>query len=524
MERLPNCRKSRGMTDADSKPRLLYFNGPWDHIGERMRVSFLEPFNRLLAQDFEVISVIGEADLASEVRRSRPDMILFHTGCECPQEPDVQLHNTEAFRDIPRMGFIWRDPWSPSRLVAMNRLLKWGVDQIVTQVRPTDCASDLFRDTFYLPFWVDDAVFRDYGETKVIPVMLAGEGWFQDYIYQWRSKVAAQLMGAFPVLHSRSGGNRQTSHSLCGERYARMLNRSCFSAGCGTIYHSVTLKLLEIPASRCCLITHETAALRHLGFRDGVNCVFADEEDVESKVGALLEDPERLSAITTAGFELVHANHTQRNRRLFREWFDLWTTKGPGQRVVQSDPFGPLQRVNVEDPVESTFPAECLGVEAIRDGYELVGRGEWRAARERFKWLTDKIVCASEAHLGIAICQMMLGLDNEAVKHVSHNIAMLQQHMGSPIPDPLDLAFLAVTLVRVGRMSEALKQLNACAELRHPSLNAVRWLLCRRFPDLEREFSCLPQAGDLSRTSESIHLIDQETFEEWVNLFESFLP
>ena len=107
--------------NVPARPRLLYFNGPWDFLGERMRRSFIEPFHALLAQDFEVISVEGDRDFAREVEQHRPDLVLFHSGCEAPREPAVTITNTDAYPELPRIGYIYRDPFSPSRLIAMNR-------------------------------------------------------------------------------------------------------------------------------------------------------------------------------------------------------------------------------------------------------------------------------------------------------------------------------------------------------------------------------------------------------------------
>jgi spore maturation protein CgeB len=104
--------------------------------------------------------------------------------------------------------------------------------------------------------------------------------------------------------------------------------------------------VLEIPASRCCLITHESEELRAAGFIDTVNCIFADEKTVVQKMQVLLDDPARLLAITDAGYELIHRHHTKRHRRMFIEWFTLWTSRQPGQRIVQTNALDPLRLIS----------------------------------------------------------------------------------------------------------------------------------------------------------------------------------
>ena len=165
------------------RPRLLYFNGPWDYLGERIRQSYIEPFRRLLEQDFEVVSVEGNRDFRAEVETHRPDVVMFHTGSEAPGEPEVAITNTDAFPEIPRMGYMFRDPFSPSRMATMNRMRAWRVDQVFTDFRPTDCPSPYFQDTMFLPWWIDDTVFKDYGEKKSLWVTLTGSGWLSQCIY-----------------------------------------------------------------------------------------------------------------------------------------------------------------------------------------------------------------------------------------------------------------------------------------------------------------------------------------------------
>ena len=470
------------------RPRLLYFNGPWDYLGERMKAAYLRPFERLLAQDFDVVSVVGDCDFPAEVARHRPDLVLFHTGTESTREggdPEVRITGTQEHPDLPRLGFIWRDPFSPSRAVAMNRLRAWGVHAVVTINRPTDSPIPYFRDSLYLPFWIDDAVFRDYGEPKVIPVTLAGSGWLHTFLYSWRRDIAVGLMHNVGMFHSPSLGNEAVRHDFTGENYARLLNRSYFSAGCGTINRYLTLKLLEIPAARCCLIAEETEVLKALGFRDGENCVFAIGSTVSARVQALLEDRGRLTAMTDAGYALVHARHTQRHRRLFIEWYRLWRIRGPGQRIVQNDPFGPLVLVDEGRPNPPwTFPTENPLVAGLLEGYRFLDAGDWTSALERFEWVTGNIAWVAEANLGAAICHLMRGMPDYAYQRLLHNFKHLLQHHHSPQPDPIDQAFLAVTLVRQGNLNQAVATAGDWAHVRHPALNALRWLFAQYHPSL----------------------------------------
>ena len=509
--------------NVPARPRLLYFNGPWDFLGERMRRSFIEPFHALLAQDFEVISVEGDRDFAREVEQHRPDLVLFHSGCEAPREPAVTITNTDAYPELPRIGYIYRDPFSPSRLIAMNRLRTWGVHQVFTAFRPSDAPAPYFADTIYVPFWIDDALFRDYGETKDLPISLTGAGWLNQCIYLWRHGVFCQLMPRLPVFHAPSLGNRATNHDFTGERYARLLNRSQFSAGCGTANRYLTLKLLEIPAARACLVAEEIEVLKALGFRDGVNCVFATPENVAAKLQRLLAEPARLQAITDAGHRLVRENHTARNRRMFAEWFQLWQQRQPGQRIVQTNPLRPLELAPVDAPIRGTFPTENPIAEGLVAGYRLLAQQQWAEARAKFEGILAIIPCIAEARLGAAMALLRLALPAEAQAHLDYSLKLMVSHFGYAHPDPIDLAFAAVAAMRAKDPRRAVVLLASAPELRHPALNAMRWIFAKAMPALAQQAAFQICEGDVSVNTHTVHLLPQQTFREWVALLMAHL-
>ena len=505
-----------------NRPRLLYLNGPWDYLGERMRRSYILPFRKLLEQDFEVISVEGDCCFRSEVEKHRPDATLFHTGCEAPGEPEIQISNTDAFPELPRIGYIYRDPFSPSRGAAMNRLRAWGVEDVATCFRPSDAPIDYFRNTFYLPWWVDDSQFRDYGELKEFPITLTGAGWFVRCIYTWRQEIAAELVPRFPVFHAPSLGNRQTNHDLVGEDYARLLNRSFLSAGCGTACRYLTLKLLEIPAARSCLIAEEIEVLKALGFVDGVNCVFATPKNVVEKVQHLLNNREKLQAITDAGFELVHQRHTQRQRRLFAEWFQLRKIRRAHERIVQPHPFEALQLTDAIDR-RSHFPSENPILDQIVQGYGLLERRRWAEALTIFEAVVKLIPCIAEARLGAALCLIRLGRPAQASPHLGYNLNLLLQHFRFSTPDPIDVTFTALLCLRMKDTATATVLLGRFPELRHPSLNALRWLMRRANPELGSHPAFQVAEGDEWASVESVHLLRRETFAQWSALLTEFL-
>ncbi|MBL9202596.1 MAG: glycosyltransferase [Opitutaceae bacterium] len=506
------------------RPRLLFFNGPFDYLGERLILSYIEPFRRLLDQDFDVVSVEGDRDFAAEVKKHGPDLVLFHGGVESPKEPEVTIRNTDKFPDLPRLGWMFRDPFSPSRRNSMNRFAAWGVHQVVTDFRASDCPIPFFRDSLYLPWWIEAETFCDYGEKKTLPITLTGSGWLVRQFYAWRLPVFLKIAEKLPCYHVPAFETHIKNDAYVGESYARLLNRSHFSGGCGTVARYLTLKLLEIPAARACLVCEEIEVLKAMGFADGVNCVFATADNVVAKIQALMDDPARLQAITDAGHALVHGTHTRSHRRLFAEWLRLWKTKQPGERIVQPHPFEPLRLAGADEAVPSRFPSENPLTEALVEGYGLFQAGQAAEAFKRFEWVIQIIPHVAEARVGAALCLLHTGDLPLALKQLEHVLFVQRELCNYRRPDPVSISLHAIIKARMGDVAPGAEFLNVTAPVRHPAINAARWLFGQAWPELRRKHAPLQVArGDESRNTETIHLLPHRTFAEWADFWSPLL-
>jgi hypothetical protein len=423
------------------------------------------------------------------------------------------------------MGWVFRDPFSPSRLASMNRLRAWGVHQVFTDFQPADSPVPYFAESIYVPWWVDDTIFRDYGLRKDLPITLTGSGWLARLFYVWRQPVFLQLAQRLPVYHVPAFETHQKNDAYIGESYARLLNRSLVSAGCGSACRYVTLKMLEIPGSRCCLLTEDTAAARAFGFADGVNCVFADEKNVVAKVQALLDDPARLRAITDAGFELVHSRHTRRQRRMFAEWYALWKTRPPGQRIVQVHPLEPLRLVAEGGNAPNSFPHDNPLMERLQEGYRLIEAGRPAEAAEKFQWVRTVIPYVAEANLGLAICHLLQDQPAQAVQLAEYILTISVKLSNYPRPDPVSLAFAAIARLRLGQPEKAFELLARHARIHHPALNALRFLVAGQWPAFRKKLpDWRSDDGSNLRNSESIQLLPARDFAGWTDYWAGWLP
>jgi hypothetical protein len=465
------------------KPRLLFFSGPWKHLGTRLHKSYIEPFDKLLRHFFEVVTIEGDCDYAQCVEAHRPDMALFHSGAEFIGEKFPKISNTHMYRDIPRAGYIWRDPYTPTRVPAMQYLEGIGVDQWFTTFRAGECSS-AFKGAIHVPFYVDSGLFHDYGMPKDIPVLLSGAGWAGDRLYPWRTKVCRNLVRSVPVFIVPTVGNKG-GEMYTGENYARLINRCCVAPACGSVARIMLAKFFEIPACRTCLVTEDAEVVRQMGFEDGVNCLFSSgDEDIAGRITKLLSDPGELQRIIDAGYNLVHKRHGIASRSMILDWYTLWKRKGAGEVVLQTSPFAPLELADraraeqvwarpVDNPVWNT----------ILEGYGLILKGQGEEAKAVFERSLEMISYGCEASTGMGLAHALCGNWADAMNGYSSFFAFMKK-MKLQSRDPVITALYCVAAAKLDNVKEAVMILSASPEARHPALDSARGLFLAMFPQL----------------------------------------
>ena len=146
-----------------------------------------------------------------------------------------------------------------------------------------------------------------------------------------------------------------------GEQYAQAINASWFVPTCGTVAKEVVRKHFEIPGSKACLVTEKSASLEAAGFIDMQNCVFVNEKDVLDKVNFLINNPDKLREITDAGYNLVHAHHTFKQRNQIYQWYKLNKILKPHQKIAQLNPFKDLEVIDTKNDKKDTC-IKCNGL------------------------------------------------------------------------------------------------------------------------------------------------------------------
>ena len=297
------------------------------------------------------------------------------------------------------------------------------------------------------------------------------------------------------------------------EDYARMLNASWMAPTCGTIAKELVRKHLEIPATKACLITEQTAAVEAAGFADMQNCVFADRSTVLDKINHLFRHPEELARITDAGFRLVHARHTAANRDQIYQWFKLCQGLRPTQRIVQTGPFDPLVVVDRASGVTNSHVISG-GVDRLllREGDRKLSEGRLGEAEECYiRCLNYHFI--PEPVLGLTRCSLLRGDPARALHWIAKPItASMKKHQAAD-PDPVEWAWFAMSLLCQGSLSEATRRARQFPSLHHLELERARAVI-----DLLNDGSH-DTGSDLDWRACgrcSVHQLPARSFADWV--------
>jgi len=471
---------SKPTNAVPSRPRLLFFQ--WQHAAHEHAVPYLVVHMahhvRCLAQFFQVTVINEDCDYQEVCDRHQPDLTLFESGYRTSTSRKPSISNIRTHPSIPKLGFLNADAWCDRRAGFLSDMEHWGIETYFSiSVIAAEYTPEIADQLFIWPNFIDHDLYRDYGEAKSIPILLTGS---VSTLYPWRHKVFKRLKDAFPCLTCPHDGydQRNTVHMLQGESYARTINASFFAPTCGTIGHEVVRKHFEIPGARACLITERSPGLLAAGFIDMENCVFADESTIVDKVEYLLQHREELAAITEAGYRLVHARHTVRQRDQILQWYRLYSTHIPGQRIIQRDPFGPLELVDVATArCGAAIIVQGRDRMLLRKAEAHLRAGHIAEAATAYRSCLTYVAYLPEAKVGLALCHLLAGDAEEAARWLAEPLEITLAEYGAVDPDPVEWAYFCLTLLGRGSLTEAVEAAGRFPTLTHFELARVRAML-----------------------------------------------
>ncbi len=500
------------------KPKLVFFQyGRGEGLVDFMQLH-RHHHVQCLSQFFDTIVIQEDCDYQQICDKYQPDLTLFEmlSGSELSTCRKLKITNIHAHSGIPKLGLHNADAWCEARAGFISDMENWGIETIFSIcTTAAEHTPEIADRLFVWPNFIDDNIYRDYGESKIIPVLFTGA---KIELYPWRQKIYKLVSEHYPSLicpHRGYSGRSGAWQVIHGEQYARTIDASWFVPTCGTVAHEVLRKHFEIPGSKSCLITEKSPSLEAAGFVDMENCIFVDERNVLDKLDYLFQNLDELKSITNAGYDLVHSRHTIKQRNQIFEWFNLSKHLKPSQKIVQTNPFEPLTIVEKLSGIKNShIICNGLHLTLLRQGDEKLWAGKYDEAETLYLKCLNYIYWMPEPKFKLALCSLYKG--NAARAH--HEILGLVRYIldvyKATDPDPVEWAYSIVSLLCLGKLNEAVKCANQFSLLSHPELDRIRWAI-----ESLTGISCsyIPYHKDRAKYRGSIHQLPNLSHHDWVN-------
>lgn len=496
-----------------NKPKLVFFQWRYESAAKFYALHKLQHIH-CLSEFFEVVTINKNCDYQEICDKYQPDITLFESGITTAPCHRL-IKNTSAYPEIPKLGFYNGDPFCGCRSAFLSDMEHWGIETFFTLSIPlAEYMPEIAEKIFVWPNFIDPNIYHDYGESKVIPVFFTGS---HSSLYPWRQEIQKIVSQYYPSLISPHLGYEQktAARMIYGKQYARTINASCFVPACGTMAKEVVRKHFEIPGCKSCLITERTPALEAAGFVDLENCVFADQTDILDKIDYLFQNREELERISQAGYQLVHSQHTYKQRNQILQWFDLYKMLKPGQRIVQKGPFGELTIVESSSGIKNAhIISNGLDRVLLRQADEKLWAGQYDEAEALYLGCLNYKDYMPEPKLRLAICNLYKGNAKAALHWIVQPLQWTLVNSKALDPDPVEWSYFIITLLCQGKLNEASKRANQFPSLCHPELNCTRWLI--NILENPRDQIARPNS-DLLKCRTSVQQLPHLSFHEWVD-------
>lgn len=461
-------------------------------------------------------------DFAQVCNAVQPDFVVFEARRQCRMDPPV-ITNLSSHRQIPRVGFDPSDCFAPARTLTYRLFQQAGVERVfLTGFGHLQQTPELAGRAYCLPEMIDLDEFRDFGQTKSIPVNIFGGVWSPN-LYSWRARAVQALTGKLPILiYEHPGYGKGATHpfAVSGEAYARLLNQSHFCLVDSTRFDFLVRKHLEVPACGSILVAPDSAGLRLRGFIDGVNCILGKPEELAAKIKAVYADATLMETIRRNGRELVQSRFDNKHWRGMLDWYDCFRSLRPGEVVQQQGLLGPFAAVPDRPglpaiggflPPDNEFSAILKAAcRMILDG------GNLAEAETQLAEIANWGPVVREVWLPLALIALLRGDAERARQLLLGPHGFLQNRDGISILDPAELAWLMAVATMLRQPQQVAEIAAEAVGVPHLSLRRMQWMLAAIQ-------GAPPEAPDglmnrLPGDRLSTHWLGQLDFGNWTNL------
>ena len=443
----------------EAKPRLLFFEDDYSQVLPHFWQGHVEYVRKVLRTHFNLQIADTDREYERAVDEAEPDLILFDGGVlHFNGRKARELTNLGSDNSVPLVGLLRTDADSPETIEAIDLLEGYGVEAFFSiDTGMGVCVGDLGGRLFYWPWSLDETLFRDYGMEKLYPVSMTGYGFITDGTYPWRQCVFNPIAENFPCFVSNRP-NRKSPILLHGESYARVLNQSYVSLGCGCHRRILVRKMLEIPACMALLGTEETDTAKAAGFVDGENCLFLDAMTAVDKLEETFSDLERLYGMARSGREMVLRHHSMAARSQLRDWLSL---RKSGLRMSQTDPFARLEPLKGDNQSAAVvhFGRDSM-LNALREtlaaAFDARSDEEIRAALAEYEVYYSR---SRESDLIRSILDLDAGSEARAIYRLAPVVA--EDLFNREIRSPIEFGLILVAMMRLGKTGQIASMLGS---------------------------------------------------------------
>jgi hypothetical protein len=503
------------MNNIHAKPKLLFFQYKYDEDLPAFLLTHKREHVKCLSEFFEVTVIARDCDYQQICDKYEPDLVLFESGVPLNSCQRLKITNIRACPQIPKLGFLHSDAFCEARAGFLSDMDHWGIETFFAiATTAAEHTPEIADNLFIWPNFVDPDIYRDYGQSKSIPVLFTGNN---GALYPWRQKIIRTVSKEYPSLicpHPGYGLRKATTQVMVGEPYARILNASWFVPACGTVAKEIIRKHFEIPACKACLITEKSPAIEAAGFVDMINCVFAENHNILDKLKYLFDHQDALDSIIEGGYQLVHSRHTLKHRDQISQWLNLRKSLQSNQKIIQVGPFEALRVVDRSLGLANFhIVSNGMLLAFLRQGDKMLWGGNYKEAESVYLRCLNYYPFMPEPQLRLALCGLYKGDAKMALSWIGKPIQYTLAKYKAVDPDPVEWAYFIISLLCLGKVDDAVKRSSQFASLRHPELDRVRCVANA----LKNRGRVAPLIlNDLLKYRFSIHNLPSRSFTEWV--------
>lgn len=393
---------------------------------------------------FELFIISEDSKYEDIIVKYKPDLIALYYHPLLTKK--ISIEGLDKNNSIPKIGILGVDEIAPERFIVIDYYEKLGLQAYFTTGSSyTHYYSSLAAKIYHWPWFINDSDTYNINLEKECDFFLSSHNY---QTYPWRQKI-------FPILKEKYKYNLihsslNLSKPIFGSDFYQLINKSCFAATCGGYPNAIVMKHFEIPYAATCLVTEDTEIIREAGFKDMVNCVFVDEENVIEKIDYLINNPKILSNITKAGVELVLENHMAKNRSQILDWYNLYKNKSENYKIIQDRPFDTLKLVPTESPSSNFTVGYTKDSVLLKDADKQLFDGHAKNALTTYQFLNNEFLNYSpDFKTRLCLAHLLEGNTIEALKDIYFLINFELSECKNEYPEPIEWCLLLYTVLLI---------------------------------------------------------------------------